>query len=91
MKSSDFMALLSGFRGAKRWVPFATSREWSIRDRTFCQLCQIRGPLKAMQLIGKDLTGAAYEPIMRLIEQGLQGGVQFPTGGIAHEPKGMIR
>ena len=29
--------------------------------------------------------------LIHKLNQDLQGGVQFPTGGIAHEPKGMTR
>ena len=39
-----------------------------------------RGPL--------DIRGGAHTMV---IEQDFQGGVKFSTGGIAHEPQGMIR
>ena len=37
------------------------------------------------------LTYAAAGRILTAIEQDFQGGVKFSTGGIAHEPQGMIR
>ena len=37
------------------------------------------------------LTSAAGGRILTAIEQDFQGGVKVSTGGIAHEPQGMIR